>query len=84
VLVPLTHVGGGEQLENASERERLGAARVLDPAHDTGEVLGETLRELLADPAKLGAMAASAARLARPGAAEAILAECRTLTREAA
>ena len=79
LLVPLTHVGGGEQLENARERERLGAARVLDPARDTGLELGEALRELLGDPARLRAMAASAASLARPDAAEAILAECRTL-----
>ena len=84
VLVPLTHVGGGEQLENARERERLGAARVLDPAQDTGAALGAALRELLGEPARLGAMAASAARLARPDAAEAILAECRTLIRRTA
>jgi UDP-N-acetylglucosamine--N-acetylmuramyl-(pentapeptide) pyrophosphoryl-undecaprenol N-acetylglucosamine transferase len=81
LLVPLTHVGGGEQLENARERERLGAARTIDPARDTGEALREALLALLADPAQLGAMAAAAARLARPDAAERILAECRALTR---
>jgi UDP-N-acetylglucosamine--N-acetylmuramyl-(pentapeptide) pyrophosphoryl-undecaprenol N-acetylglucosamine transferase len=79
LLVPLTHVGGGEQLENARERERLGAALVVDPARDTGEALGEALGKLLADPARLAAMAAAAARLARPDAAERILAECRAL-----
>jgi UDP-N-acetylglucosamine--N-acetylmuramyl-(pentapeptide) pyrophosphoryl-undecaprenol N-acetylglucosamine transferase len=81
LLVPLTHVGGGEQLENARERERLGAARVVDPARDTGEALFEALEALLANPVQLQAMGAAAARLARPGAAEAILAECRALAR---
>jgi UDP-N-acetylglucosamine--N-acetylmuramyl-(pentapeptide) pyrophosphoryl-undecaprenol N-acetylglucosamine transferase len=79
LLVPLTHVGGGEQLENARERERLGAARVIDPARDTGEALLDALEELLAAPARLQAMGKAAARLARPDAAERILAECRVL-----
>lgn len=84
LLVPLTHVGGGEQLENAREREALGAARVVDPARDTAEALREGLEELLGDPAHLASLAAAAARLARPDAAERILAECRALRREAA
>jgi UDP-N-acetylglucosamine--N-acetylmuramyl-(pentapeptide) pyrophosphoryl-undecaprenol N-acetylglucosamine transferase len=84
LLVPLTHVGGGEQLENARERERLGAARVVDPQRDTAEALGEALHELLGDPARLAAMAGAASRLARPDAAERILAECRALHREVA
>jgi UDP-N-acetylglucosamine--N-acetylmuramyl-(pentapeptide) pyrophosphoryl-undecaprenol N-acetylglucosamine transferase len=79
LLVPLTHTGGGEQLENARERERAGAALVIDPARDTGEALLEALEKLLADPAQLAAMGAAAARLARPDAAERILAECRAL-----
>lgn len=79
LLVPLTHTGGGEQLENARERERAGAALVLDPARDAGEALFEALEKLLADPARLAAMAAAAARLARPDAAERILAACRAL-----
>jgi UDP-N-acetylglucosamine--N-acetylmuramyl-(pentapeptide) pyrophosphoryl-undecaprenol N-acetylglucosamine transferase len=84
LLIPLTHVGGGEQLENARERERLGAALVIDPQRDTGEALYEALGALLGDPARLSAMAAAAARLARPDAAEQILAECRAMHREAA
>ena len=79
LLVPLTHTGGGEQLENARERERAGAAEVLDPGRDTGEALLEALEKLLADPARLAAMGAAAGRLARPDAAERILAECRAL-----
>jgi UDP-N-acetylglucosamine--N-acetylmuramyl-(pentapeptide) pyrophosphoryl-undecaprenol N-acetylglucosamine transferase len=79
LLVPLTHTGGGEQLENARERERAGAAEVIDPARDTGEALLESLEKLVADPARLLAMGAAAARLARPDAAERILAECRAL-----
>jgi UDP-N-acetylglucosamine--N-acetylmuramyl-(pentapeptide) pyrophosphoryl-undecaprenol N-acetylglucosamine transferase len=84
LLIPLTHVGGGEQLENARERERLGAALVIDPQRDTAEALYEALGALWGDPARLSAMAAAAARLARPDAAERILAECRALHREAA
>jgi UDP-N-acetylglucosamine--N-acetylmuramyl-(pentapeptide) pyrophosphoryl-undecaprenol N-acetylglucosamine transferase len=79
LLVPLTHTGGGEQLENARERERAGAAEVLDPGRDTGEALLEALEKLLADPARLATMGAAAGRLARPDAAERILAECRAL-----
>jgi UDP-N-acetylglucosamine--N-acetylmuramyl-(pentapeptide) pyrophosphoryl-undecaprenol N-acetylglucosamine transferase len=79
LLVPLTHVGGGEQLENARERERLGAARVIDPERETASALYEALDELVGDPSRLAAMAAAAARLARPDAAEQILAECRAL-----
>jgi UDP-N-acetylglucosamine--N-acetylmuramyl-(pentapeptide) pyrophosphoryl-undecaprenol N-acetylglucosamine transferase len=81
VLVPLTHTGGGEQLENARERERLGAAIALDPARDTAEALREAIEELVAEPRRLLAMGAAAARLARPDAAERILAACRALVR---
>jgi UDP-N-acetylglucosamine--N-acetylmuramyl-(pentapeptide) pyrophosphoryl-undecaprenol N-acetylglucosamine transferase len=84
LLVPLTHVGGGEQLENARERERLGAARVIDPGRDTADALHEALEALLAEPACLGAMGRAAAALARPDAAERILAECRPLAGAAA
>jgi UDP-N-acetylglucosamine--N-acetylmuramyl-(pentapeptide) pyrophosphoryl-undecaprenol N-acetylglucosamine transferase len=87
LLVPLTHVGGGEQLENARERERLGAALVIDPARDTADALHEALVAVLGDPARLAAMGRAAAALARPDAAERILAECRGLAgraREAA
>jgi UDP-N-acetylglucosamine:LPS N-acetylglucosamine transferase len=66
-------------LETGGARARLGAARVIDPARETGEALFEALDALLASPAQLQAMGAAAARLARPGAAEAILAECRDL-----
>lgn len=79
LLVPLTHVGGGEQVENSRERERAGAAEVIAPDRDTGDALLEALEKLVADPARLAAMGAAAARLARPGGAEAILAECRAL-----
>jgi UDP-N-acetylglucosamine--N-acetylmuramyl-(pentapeptide) pyrophosphoryl-undecaprenol N-acetylglucosamine transferase len=79
LLVPLTHTGGGEQLENARERERAGAAEVIPPDRDTGEALFEALEKLVADPARLAAMGAAAARLARPDAADRILAECRAL-----
>ncbi len=79
LLVPLTHVGGGEQLANARERERLGAASVVDPGRDTADALREALLELVADPARLAAMGRAAAALARPDAAERILSECRLL-----
>jgi UDP-N-acetylglucosamine--N-acetylmuramyl-(pentapeptide) pyrophosphoryl-undecaprenol N-acetylglucosamine transferase len=79
LLVPLAHVGGGEQFANARELERAGAARVLDSRQLSQEAFTRELVALLEDPAQLRAMGARAAGLGRPEAAQAIAAECRRL-----
>ncbi len=79
LLVPLAHVGGGEQFANARELERAGAARVLDSRSLTHEDFTRELVALLDDPARLRAMGERAAALARPDAAERIAARCRAL-----
>lgn len=76
LLVPLAHVGGGEQFANAQELERVGAARVLDSRTLTNESFTRELLGLLEDPERLRQMGTQAASLARPDAAEAIAASC--------
>jgi UDP-N-acetylglucosamine--N-acetylmuramyl-(pentapeptide) pyrophosphoryl-undecaprenol N-acetylglucosamine transferase len=78
-LIPLAHVGGGEQFANAQELSRAGAARVLDSRQLSQEVFTRELVALLEDPAQLRAMGSRAAALGRPEAAQAIAAECRRL-----
>jgi UDP-N-acetylglucosamine--N-acetylmuramyl-(pentapeptide) pyrophosphoryl-undecaprenol N-acetylglucosamine transferase len=79
LLVPLAHVGGGEQRANASQLERVGAARVLDAATLDPADLVQELRSLAADRARLEAMGRAAATLARPEAAAEIVAACREM-----
>jgi UDP-N-acetylglucosamine--N-acetylmuramyl-(pentapeptide) pyrophosphoryl-undecaprenol N-acetylglucosamine transferase len=76
LLVPLAHVGGGEQFANAQELERVGAARVLDSRTLTPETFTRELLALLEDRDRLRQMGAQAASLARPDAAAAIAAAC--------
>jgi UDP-N-acetylglucosamine--N-acetylmuramyl-(pentapeptide) pyrophosphoryl-undecaprenol N-acetylglucosamine transferase len=82
LLVPLAHVGGGEQFANAGELERAGAARVLDSRALTVERLVEELEALLRDPSQLRRMGESASKLARPEASDRIIEECRSLLEE--
>jgi UDP-N-acetylglucosamine--N-acetylmuramyl-(pentapeptide) pyrophosphoryl-undecaprenol N-acetylglucosamine transferase len=79
LLVPLAHVGGGEQFANARELERAGAARVLDSRNLSHEAFARELVALLDDPAALREMGARAGALGRPDAAEHIAARCRAL-----
>ena len=79
LLVPLAHVGGGEQFANARELERAGAARVLDSRRLDAESFARELVALLDDPARLREMGARAAALARPEAADQIAERCRAL-----
>jgi UDP-N-acetylglucosamine--N-acetylmuramyl-(pentapeptide) pyrophosphoryl-undecaprenol N-acetylglucosamine transferase len=79
LLVPLAHVGGGEQFANARELERVGAARVLDSRKLEHAAFTRELVTLLEDPAELRAMGRRAATLGRPDAAREIAAECRRL-----
>jgi UDP-N-acetylglucosamine--N-acetylmuramyl-(pentapeptide) pyrophosphoryl-undecaprenol N-acetylglucosamine transferase len=57
--------------------ERAGAALVVADAELTAQRLDSEVRALLRDPARLGAMAAASAGLARPDAAQRIAAEVR-------
>jgi len=79
LLLPLAHVGGGEQPANARELEKCGGARVLDSRQLSPTEFVRELRSLLEDPARLEAMSRAAASLARPRAAEEIVAACREL-----
>jgi len=83
LLIPLAHVGGGEQFANAGELEKAGAARVLDSRTLTAEGLVEELAALLRDPSQLRRMGESASKLAQPEASERIIEECLSLLAEA-
>ncbi|HEV8629566.1 MAG TPA: undecaprenyldiphospho-muramoylpentapeptide beta-N-acetylglucosaminyltransferase [Thermoanaerobaculia bacterium] len=72
VLIPLS-IAAGHQQGNAAALARAGAARLLFGADATAERLAETLAELLARRDLLQQMAEAARRLARPGAADAIV-----------
>jgi len=82
LLVPLAHVGGGEQFANARELEKVGAARVLDSRALTVDGLVGALESLLCDPSQLRRMGENAAKLARPEASDRIIEECRSLLAE--
>jgi UDP-N-acetylglucosamine--N-acetylmuramyl-(pentapeptide) pyrophosphoryl-undecaprenol N-acetylglucosamine transferase len=79
LLVPLAHVGRGEQFANARELEGAGAARVLDSRALTVEGLVDALGALLSDPSQLRRMGENASKLARPEASDRIIDECRSL-----
>lgn len=79
VLVPLAHVGGGEQAANARELERAGAAVVFDGAGFSQDAFSETLSALLDDADRLIEMGRAAAALGRPDAARDVIDECHAL-----
>jgi UDP-N-acetylglucosamine--N-acetylmuramyl-(pentapeptide) pyrophosphoryl-undecaprenol N-acetylglucosamine transferase len=79
LLIPLGHVGGGEQFANARELERAGAARVLESRGLGSPAFSEALFALLSDRARLAEMGAKAASRAQPHAAEAIAEACLAL-----
>ncbi len=72
VLVPYPYATENHQQDNARAFEEAGAARVIDDADFTGDVLVQQLRELLPAREEREAMARQARTLAQPGAAEAI------------
>jgi len=79
ILVPLAHVGGGEQVANARVLEACDAAQVLDARGDVTEALGRALESLLDAPERLVAMGRRAASTAQLDAAERIVAASREL-----
>ena len=70
ILVPLPGAPGDHQTRNAQALVDAGAAVLVPDAECTGERLAAELEPLLADPARLEAMAAAARTLARPQAAD--------------
>jgi UDP-N-acetylglucosamine--N-acetylmuramyl-(pentapeptide) pyrophosphoryl-undecaprenol N-acetylglucosamine transferase len=74
-------LAGVNQMRNAEQLARHGAALILADA-DLRETLGPQTVALLQEPARLAAMAAAAARLAKPGAAQQIAAELARLSRQ--
>jgi UDP-N-acetylglucosamine--N-acetylmuramyl-(pentapeptide) pyrophosphoryl-undecaprenol N-acetylglucosamine transferase len=76
LLVPYPFAADDHQLANARALARAGAARVLPSRPLEAPALRAALAELFEKPAELAAMGAAAAGLARPDAAERIVAEC--------
>jgi UDP-N-acetylglucosamine--N-acetylmuramyl-(pentapeptide) pyrophosphoryl-undecaprenol N-acetylglucosamine transferase len=70
VLVPLAHAIDQDQLANASALAATGGALLIRQSDFTAERLAEELARLLADPARLSAMAAAAKGVGRVDAAE--------------
>jgi len=75
VLVPYPHATADHQAENASFMERAGAAIVIPDEELSAKRLAQEVGALLADRARLQAMARASAALARPEAASQIAAE---------
>lgn len=72
VLIPLPTAAADHQTLNARTLEQARAAVLLPQSELTGPRLGATVSALLDNPARLNALATSAAARARPGAAEEI------------
>ncbi len=72
ILVPYPYATDLHQHANARSFVEAGAAIMMEDAEVTSETLLAAIRELLADPPRLEAMAAGARSLARPTAAELI------------
>ncbi len=72
LLVPYPHASADHQTTNARWMADAGAAVVVSDAELTPARLGQEVAALLADPARLAAMAAASASLARPDAAQAV------------
>ncbi|MEX0590172.1 MAG: undecaprenyldiphospho-muramoylpentapeptide beta-N-acetylglucosaminyltransferase [Xanthobacteraceae bacterium] len=70
VLVPLPHALDQDQLANAAALAAAGGALLIRQSDFTAERLAEELARLLANPAKLSAMATAARKAGRADAAE--------------
>jgi UDP-N-acetylglucosamine--N-acetylmuramyl-(pentapeptide) pyrophosphoryl-undecaprenol N-acetylglucosamine transferase len=75
VLIPYPHASGNHQDANARWMATAGAATILADRDLTAESLRRAVDELVNDEPRRTAMAAAAAALARPGAAQAIARE---------
>ncbi len=75
ILVPYPHASGDHQSANARWMAHAGAAIVIDDADLSPARLAREVAQLLANPARLAAMASASRRLARPNAAREIAGE---------
>ena len=75
ILAPYPHASADHQTTNARWMQEAGAALVIPDSELTPERLAREVGELLADPARLQAMARASAALARPDAARAVARE---------
>jgi UDP-N-acetylglucosamine--N-acetylmuramyl-(pentapeptide) pyrophosphoryl-undecaprenol N-acetylglucosamine transferase len=73
ILIPYPHATDNHQEANARAFEAVGGGVVLLDKDCTPERLGALVKELLAAPDRLGAMAQAAHGLAHPGAAETLV-----------
>lgn len=75
ILVPYPHASADHQSTNARWMARAGAAIVVEDAQLSAAGLAREVGGLLANPARLAAMASASRRLARPDAAREIAGE---------
>jgi UDP-N-acetylglucosamine--N-acetylmuramyl-(pentapeptide) pyrophosphoryl-undecaprenol N-acetylglucosamine transferase len=75
VLIPYPHATADHQTANARHMERAGAAIVIPDSELSGPRLAQEVGQLLADPARLAAMARASAELARLDAGREIAGE---------
>jgi UDP-N-acetylglucosamine--N-acetylmuramyl-(pentapeptide) pyrophosphoryl-undecaprenol N-acetylglucosamine transferase len=75
VLIPYPYATDNHQEQNARVFEEAGAAVLMEDSACTGDVLLGALRSLLGNPEKLNQMQQAARGLAKPAAAESIVAE---------
>jgi UDP-N-acetylglucosamine--N-acetylmuramyl-(pentapeptide) pyrophosphoryl-undecaprenol N-acetylglucosamine transferase len=75
ILVPYPHASADHQSANARWMSQAGAATVIEDAQLTAAGLARETAQLLANPARLAAMASASRRLARPDAAREVARE---------
>jgi UDP-N-acetylglucosamine--N-acetylmuramyl-(pentapeptide) pyrophosphoryl-undecaprenol N-acetylglucosamine transferase len=75
ILVPYPHASADHQSANARWMSQAGAAVVIEDAQLSAARLAREVAQLLANPARMAAMANASRRLARPDAASDIAAE---------
>jgi UDP-N-acetylglucosamine--N-acetylmuramyl-(pentapeptide) pyrophosphoryl-undecaprenol N-acetylglucosamine transferase len=73
VLIPFAAATDDHQRKNARVLVDAGAALMVEEHELGGPALAEAVGSLLASPERLSGMAAAMRRMARPGAAEAIV-----------
>ncbi len=81
VLIPLPTAAADHQTKNAEALERAGAAVLRRQADLTPRQLADTVRSLLADPARLDAMRSAALARGKPNAVTEIVARLERLIR---
>lgn len=79
ILIPYPHAAADHQTANARALARKGAALLLAQPELTGDRLARLAGDLLQDRERLQTMAAAARMLAKRGAADLILQECRII-----